>query len=172
LDEGDIAILKSYGQGPYHLQIKKTEDDIQKCLKLVNELTGIKESDTGLAPAALWDLAADKQTLQQEQPLQVARCTKIIQCENEEPRYIINVKQFAKFVVDLADQVAPTDIEEGMRVGVDRNKYQIHLPLPPKIDASVTMMQVGDLPADIDHKSRVLFLYESAKNFCRIWFSF
>lgn len=33
--------------------------------------TGIKESDTGLAPPALWDLAADKQTLQGEQPLQV-----------------------------------------------------------------------------------------------------
>ena len=32
---------------------------------------GIKESDTGLAPPALWDLAADKQTLQGEQPLQV-----------------------------------------------------------------------------------------------------
>lgn len=30
---------------------------------------------------------------------------------------MINVKQFAKFVVDLGDQVAPTDIEEGMRVG-------------------------------------------------------
>jgi ATP-dependent 26S proteasome regulatory subunit len=38
---------------------------------------------------------------------------------------MINVKQFAKFVVDLADTVAPTDIEEGMRVGVDRNKYQV-----------------------------------------------
>lgn len=35
---------------------------------------GIKESDTGLAPPALWDLAADKQTLQSEQPLQVAVC--------------------------------------------------------------------------------------------------
>ena len=33
--------------------------------------SGIKESDTGLAPPALWDLAADKQTLQGEQPLQV-----------------------------------------------------------------------------------------------------
>lgn len=40
---------------------------------------------------------------------------------------MINVKQFAKFVVDLADSVAPTDIEEGMRVGVDRNKYQVKL---------------------------------------------
>jgi len=26
---------------------------------------------------------------------------------------------------------------------VDRNKYQIHIPLPPKIDPTVTMMQVG-----------------------------
>ena len=32
-------------------------------LKRVNELAGIKESDTGLAPPALWDLAADKQAL-------------------------------------------------------------------------------------------------------------
>ena len=72
----------------------------------------------------------------------MARCTKIINADSDDPKYIINVKQFAKFVVDLGDQVAPTDIEEGMRVGVDRNKYQIHIPLPPKIDPTVTMMQV------------------------------
>lgn len=84
-----------------------------------------QESDTGLGPPALWDLAADKQTLQSEQPLQVARCTKIINADSEDSKYIINVKQFAKFVVDLAEQVASTDIEEGMRVGVDRNKYQV-----------------------------------------------
>ena len=53
-----------------------------------------------------------------EQPLQVARCTKIINADTDDPKYIINVKQFAKFVVDLSDQVAPTDIEEGMRVGL------------------------------------------------------
>lgn len=47
----------------------------------------------------------------------VARCTKIINADSDDPKYIINVKQFAKFVVDLADSVAPTDIEEGMRVG-------------------------------------------------------
>jgi 26S proteasome regulatory subunit T1 len=146
LDEGDIELLKTYGQGQYHKSIKTIEDDIQKAIKQVNELTGIKESDTGLAPPALWDLAADKQTLQNEQPLQVARCTKIINADTDDPKYIINVKQFAKFVVDLADSVAPTDIEEGMRVGVDRNKYQIHIPLPPKIDPTVTMMQVEDKP--------------------------
>ena len=43
----------------------------------------------------------------------------------------------------VSPQVASTDIEEGMRVGVDRNKYQIHIPLPPKIDPTVTMMQVS-----------------------------
>lgn len=78
--------------------------------------------------------------------MQVARCTKIINADSDDPKYIINVKQFAKFVVDLADSVAPTDIEEGMRVGVDRNKYQIHIPLPPKIDPTVTMMQVEEKP--------------------------
>ncbi|XP_032169359.1 26S proteasome regulatory subunit 7-like [Mustela erminea] len=146
LDEGDIALLKTYGQSTYSRQIKQVEDDIQQLLKKINELTVIKESDTGLAPPALWDLSADKQTLQSEQPLQVARCTKIINADSEDPKYIINVKQFAKCVVDLSDQVAPTDIEEGMRVGVDRNKYQIHIPLPPKIDPTVTMMQVEEKP--------------------------
>ena len=53
----------------YHGSIKKTEDDIQSVLKRVNELTGIKESDTGLAPPAHWDLAADKQILQSESHL-------------------------------------------------------------------------------------------------------
>jgi 26S proteasome regulatory subunit T1 len=77
----------------------------------------------------------------------VARCTKIINAESEEDAmYMINVKQIAKFVVGLGEKVAPPDIEEGMRVGVDRNKYQIQIPLPPKIDPTVTMMQVEDKP--------------------------
>ena len=52
------------GAGPYDKAIKQTEEDVQTILKRVNELSGIKESDTGLAPPALWDLAADKQALQ------------------------------------------------------------------------------------------------------------
>lgn len=48
----------------------------------------------------------------------MARCTKIIQGgENEDAKYVINVKQIAKFVVELVRHVSPTDIEEGMRVG-------------------------------------------------------
>ena len=59
----------------------QVENDISEITKRVNELAGIKESDTGLGPPAMWDLAADKQTLQSEQPLQVARCTKIINAD-------------------------------------------------------------------------------------------
>ena len=39
-----------------------------------------------------------------------------------------------------------TSYTEGMRVGVDRTNYKIKMPLPPKIDPSVTMMQVEEKP--------------------------
>ncbi|KAG0952969.1 hypothetical protein G6F57_000078 [Rhizopus arrhizus] len=147
LDEGDIKLLTTYGQGPYTKELKTLEQDLKDIQKRVNEHIGVKESDTGLAAPNLWDIPADKQRMQEEQPLQVARCTKIIQGENnEDPKYVINVKQIAKFVVELVRHVSPTDIEEGMRVGVDRTKYQIQIPLPPKIDPSVTMMQVEEKP--------------------------
>jgi 26S proteasome regulatory subunit T1 len=101
----------------------------------------------------LWDLPADKRRVQEEQTLQVARCTKLIEKAADpvlgseaETQYMINVKQIGKFVVGLGKRVAPTDVEEGMRVGVDRNKYQIQIPLPPKIDPTVTMMQVEEKP--------------------------
>ncbi|RCH89152.1 26S proteasome regulatory subunit 7, partial [Rhizopus azygosporus] len=123
--------------GPYTKELKTLEQDLKDIQKRVNEHIGVKESDTGLAAPNLWDIPADKQRMQEEQPLQVARCTKIIQGENnEDPKYVINVKQIAKFVVELVRHVSPTDIEEGMRVGVDRTKYQIQIPLPPKIDPS------------------------------------
>ncbi|KAJ3284130.1 26S proteasome regulatory subunit 7 [Rhizoclosmatium sp. JEL0117] len=147
LDEGDIALLKTYGQGPYAKELKKIEGDIKDVQKRVNEKMGVKESDTGLAQPNLWDLPADKQRMGEEQPLLVARCTKIIQAgDGEDAKYMINVKQIAKYVVGLGERVAPTDIEESMRVGVDRTKYQIQIPLPPKIDPSVTMMQVEEKP--------------------------
>ncbi|KAF3330926.1 26S protease regulatory subunit 7 [Carex littledalei] len=57
-----------------------------------------------------------------------------------------SIVKIIMFVVGLGDKVSPTDIEEGMRVGVDRNKYQIQIPLPPKIDPSVTMMTVEQKP--------------------------
>eukprot|EP00922_Rhytidocystis_sp_ex-Travisia-forbesii_P018193 GHVS01027072.1.p1 GENE.GHVS01027072.1~~GHVS01027072.1.p1 ORF type:complete len:426 (-),score=72.91 GHVS01027072.1:149-1426(-) len=146
LDDADIDILKSYGLGPYAQSIKKVDADIKEMVTKINKLCGVRESDTGLAPPSQWDLAADKQLMQEEQPLQVARCTKVIDPGTDDTKYIINVKQIAKFVVGLGEKVAPTDIEEGMRVGVDRNKYKIQIPLPPKIDPSVTMMTVEEKP--------------------------
>ena len=181
LDEGDIQLLRTYGQGPYASALKRIDQEIKDAEKRVNEKMGVKESHTGLAPPDLWDIAADKQRMSEEQPLQVARCTKIIPAQNSDAdtsnndggnsavdnmlgalgglgqafnmgnadskdKYVINVKQIAKFVVGLGERIGPTDIEEGMRVGVDRNKYQIQIPLPPKIDPSVTMMQVEDKP--------------------------
>lgn len=183
LDEGDIQILKTYGQGPYAQSLKRIEGEIKDVQQRINEKMGIKESDTGLAPRNLWDLAADKQRMSEEKTLQVARCTKIIKRDgdstarargeaggiagalgpggsqenpfrgpdarlsaDEEDKYVINIKQIAKFVVGLGERVAPTDVEEGMRVGVDRSRYQIQIPLPPKIDPSVTMMQVEEKP--------------------------
>ncbi|TYZ60694.1 hypothetical protein PybrP1_005843 [[Pythium] brassicae (nom. inval.)] len=146
LDEGDIALLKTYGIGPYTRVIKQVEDDIKKAQGVVNDLIGIKESDTGLSLPSQWDLVSDKQMMQEEQPLQVARCSKIINAGEEDAKYMINVKQIAKFVVGLGEKVAPTDIEEGMRVGVDRTKYAIQIPLPPKIDPTVSLMTVEDKP--------------------------
>ncbi|XP_022591737.2 26S proteasome regulatory subunit 7A [Cyclospora cayetanensis] len=165
LDAADIDILKSYGLSPYTASTKKVENDIKQQAQRIAKLCGVRESDTGLCPPSQWDLAADKR-LMQEQPLQVARCTKIIPpCGasgsgpsqsasrsgmtgdvDDEPKYIINVKQIAKFVVGLGEKVAAMDIEEGMRVGVDRNKYKIQIPLPPKIDPTVVMMTVEEKP--------------------------
>ena len=101
LDAGDIELLKTYGNGPYTLKIKDCEDEIKKHEKKVKELIGIKDSDTGLCIPSQWDLVADKQAIQEEQPLQVARCTKIIDESGtgEDCKYVINVKQIAKFVV-------------------------------------------------------------------------
>ena len=77
----------------------------------------------------------------------VARCTKIINPGTDDAKYMIHIKQQAKFVVGLGEKVAPTDIEEGMRVGVERDKrYSIQIPLPPRIDPSVTMMTVEEKP--------------------------
>mmetsp|Transcript_10055 Transcript_10055/g.15900 ORF Transcript_10055/g.15900 Transcript_10055/m.15900 type:complete len:455 (-) Transcript_10055:61-1425(-) len=165
LDEGDIALLKSYGLGPYSTMIKTLEEEIKTHQQTVKDLIGIKESDTGLSPPSMWDLVGDKQMMSEEAPLQVARCTKIIAGDTEGAagsgggglssmnasnaagnKYVINVKQIAKFVVGLGEKVAPTDIEEGMRVGVDRSKYSIQIPLPPKIDPTVSLMTVEDKP--------------------------
>lgn len=51
----------------------------------------------------------------------------ILEAGTEKAKYMINLKQVAKYVVALGEKVAPTDIEEAMRVGVDRTKYSIQV---------------------------------------------
>lgn len=149
LDEDDVDIMRTYGVGPYVRPITKAEKETNDYIAKINKLIGIKESDTGLAPPSQWDLEGDKQMMKQEQPLQVARCTKIIDPGTDDTKYVIKIREFAKFVVGLGEKVSGTDIEEGMRVGVDTShggKYRIQIPLPPKIDPSVTMMTVEEKP--------------------------
>ncbi|MES1913720.1 MAG: 26S proteasome regulatory subunit 7A [Cercozoa sp. M6MM] len=146
LDEADISLIKTYATGPSDRVIKKLEEELPELVTEIDKLRGIQESDTGLAPPSQWDVNSDQQMLQAEQPLRVARCTKIINPGTDDAQYVIHMGHGTKFVVSLGERVAPTDIEEGMRVGVDHVKYQIHLPLPPKIDASVSMMTVEEKP--------------------------
>ena len=110
LDEGDLDILKSYGLGPYAIPSKKLGLEINEMVEKVKKLVGIKESDTGLALPSLWDLAGDKQMMQEQQPLLVARCTKIINPGSDEAKYIISLRQIAKFVVGLGEKVLGSSI--------------------------------------------------------------
>lgn len=89
--------------------------------------------------------------MKSESTLQVGRCTKILNKGSQDAKYIVHLKHMGKFVVGLDEKLAPTDVEEGMRVGTQRageigSKLQIKLPLPPKIDPTVTMMTVEEKP--------------------------
>jgi 26S proteasome regulatory subunit T1 len=150
LTEQDIRLFKRYGKGPYNDSLKRVEDEIKGLNQKITELIGIKESDTGLALPAQWNLAQDKQMLK-ESRLMVGRLTQIINPGTTEAKYIVSFKHLGKYVVGLDKELAPTDVEEGMRVGCEDphgigSKISIKLPLPPRIDPTVTMMQVEDKP--------------------------
>eukprot|EP00758_Cryptobia_borreli_P014034 Tbor_TRINITY_DN5886_c4_g8::TRINITY_DN5886_c4_g8_i1::g.6920::m.6920/K03061/PSMC2, RPT1; 26S proteasome regulatory subunit T1 len=148
LDKDDIALLKAYGHGPYHEQVKELDEFVKTKADYLNKLAGVKESETGLAPPNQWDLNLDERTMKSENPLHVCRCTRIIGKGTDSAKYIISIRDTAKYVVKLGDKVAPEYIEEGMRVGVliGLSRIQIEIPLPPRIDPSVSMMQVEEKP--------------------------
>ena len=95
-------------------------------IKELNKKLGVmnKESDTGLAHPSQWFLQQDAQLIK-EHPLIVAWCNKIINPGTEDASYLIHIWQMAKYVVGLGEKVAATDIEEGMRVGVEIEKHRI-----------------------------------------------
>ena len=69
LTESDIALIKRYGKGPYNDKLKKCEDEIKLKNTTITGLCGVKESDTGLALPASWNLQADAQMIKQESTL-------------------------------------------------------------------------------------------------------
>ena len=144
-DEDDIEILKKYGRGPYTEKIKQIEDDHKAMTTNINKLCGVRESETGLALPSNWVIEQDKASLK-EDSLMIGRIVKILDPDTDHTRYITTIRKIAKYVVDLNDQLSPTDVEEGMRVGVEKKKYKIALPIPPKIDPTVSLMTVEERP--------------------------
>jgi 26S proteasome regulatory subunit T1 len=59
LTASDIKLLKRYGKGPYNDSIYTAETEIKNLNQKITTLCGIKESDTGLALPAQWNLPSD-----------------------------------------------------------------------------------------------------------------
>jgi 26S proteasome regulatory subunit T1 len=144
-DEADIDIFNRYGKGPYSEKVKAIENEVKTMTKDINKLCGVRESETGLAMPSNWVVEQDRQALG-EDSLMVGRITKILDPNTDHSRYIIHIRQMAKYVVDIHENLSPTDVEEGMRVGIEKKKYKISLPLPPKIDPGVSLMTVEERP--------------------------
>lgn len=145
MDENEMGIILSYGKSYYADDIKSLETENNTIFDQINLKLGIKEVETGLAPPSQWNLFADKQKAQTDPTLQVARVVDILEGYTE-PRYMISIRQMAKFIVGKSKKLEASEIQKGMRVGVDRMKYSVVFPLPRKIDASVTLMQVEERP--------------------------
>ena len=111
-DEADLDLFNRYGRGPYTTKLKTIEDEVGNYVKSIKKLCGIRESDTGLSLPMNWILEQDKQALQ-EDSLYVGRLTKIMDPNTDHSRYIVHIKQMAKYVVDLDQNLSSTDVEEG-----------------------------------------------------------
>ena len=73
------------------MKIKKVEDENKKLVEEIKKESGVKESDTGLALPSQWNLQNDKM-LMKESTLSVAMCTKIIDKNTPNPKYLINLR--------------------------------------------------------------------------------
>ena len=63
LSAQDIVMFTRYGRGPYHNSLKNVEDEIKTLNQKITTLCGIKDSDTGLALPAQWNIQQDMQML-------------------------------------------------------------------------------------------------------------
>lgn len=119
---------------------------INEQIEKINYLMEEKEKFFGLSPMDRWNLNMDRLLIEEDQTLQIANCTQILKSDSENLKFVVHIKHTGKFLVGLGEKISPTDLNEGVRVGVDRSKYQIQITLPTKIDPQVTMMAVEEKP--------------------------
>ncbi|ORE00129.1 PRS7 [Hepatospora eriocheir] len=145
LDENEVERVMNLNKNYYNDSIFETENDIRALQDKINLVLGTKEVETGLAPPSMWDIPADKNVFSKDPALQVCKLIKIISGETD-IKYMISIRQMAKFIVGKSKKLDENEISEGMRIGVDKVKYSLVLPLPRKIDSTVTLMQIEEKP--------------------------
>lgn len=130
------------GQNFSH-QFVEINDRIQKKIKMFkNE----QDDSSCLNSTLFWNIKEDKSIIEENRTLQIALCNQIILGLGDKSNFLINVNNIGKFVVNLGDDVSPTDIDGGNRIAVDRAKYQIRISLPSKIDPQISLMAVEEKP--------------------------
>ena len=148
LTDEEAAFIKRYaGRSPYAGAVERLEREVETLAETVRRLRGVTPSDTGLLPPEAWDLAADVASTRgpDTAALHVGVVTKVLDPSPEapdEPRYVVDVEHDAKYVTRLSPNLSPTDVDEGARVGLDRRHYRVQIPLPARLDACVSMMEV------------------------------
>jgi 26S proteasome regulatory subunit T1 len=112
----------------------------------IQKLKKERDGFFGISKKSKWNLGLDKISVEEDHTLQIANCTQIVRSDPENLKFIVHIKHTGKFLVGLGERISPTDLNEVIRVGGDRSKYQIQMTLPVKIDPQVTMMAVEEKP--------------------------
>lgn len=79
MSEEDLQLSARYWRGPYDTEIAKTEEQINSLQESIQNFEVLREKDTGLAPASLWNIPKDSQLIQNSNALRVGNCIQILQ---------------------------------------------------------------------------------------------
>nr|GMC55753.1 26S proteasome regulatory subunit 7 [Ipomoea batatas] len=91
LDEDDIAFPNTDDIGPCVEAIDEAEEEIQNLEKKIKDLLPLRINNTALAPPSKWDRDFDMRILiGADKALKVATCTRIINPNSKDTRYLIN----------------------------------------------------------------------------------
>lgn len=144
IKEESKPINISFHRNPYITKIKELQEENRDiCIELQSKV-GSREEELGMSPQSCWDILDDKRKIERFPLLQVGTINKIVKLFGE-TKYMISSKHAGKYIVERGKN-CKDDLQEGMRVGLDRGKLSIVTTLPRKIDSSVTMMQIEDKP--------------------------